>query len=186
MLHNFMPANMVIFPRVVRRLVSGRESIFRHHESAGVPTVAIGEGKEAPYQWSLTDSPEGLSLIFALLRRYPGGGTKARPWHLNTMDTNGKWAVPVPSLPPERLLGLGMRIQARACDLRRERLLCAARASRQTDAHHVMRRAGTGACHAPRHPPHADISSKVHRGEVCLATPRHAGWAGWRVNAGSD
>ncbi|MDR1646479.1 MAG: hypothetical protein LBR88_00330, partial [Zoogloeaceae bacterium] len=32
---------------------------------AGVSTVAIGEGKETPSQWRLTDSPEGLSLIFA-------------------------------------------------------------------------------------------------------------------------
>jgi hypothetical protein len=29
------------------------------------PTIAIGEGKETPSQWRLTDSPEGLSLIFA-------------------------------------------------------------------------------------------------------------------------
>jgi hypothetical protein len=32
---------------------------------AGVSTVAIGEWKETPSQWRLTDSPEGLSLIFA-------------------------------------------------------------------------------------------------------------------------
>ncbi|MDR0736722.1 MAG: hypothetical protein LBF51_07850, partial [Zoogloeaceae bacterium] len=33
--------------------------------AAGVSTVAILEGRETPSQWSWTDSPEGLPLIFA-------------------------------------------------------------------------------------------------------------------------